>query len=454
MSDLAFTIASFLVALAILITAHEFGHFWVARKLGVRVLRFSIGFGTPLLRWVGRRDGTEYVIASLPLGGYVKMLDEREEAVPQSELHRAFNRQALWKRSAIVAAGPIFNFLLAIGLYWGVLVVGEEGSRPIIGTVAADSAAEAAGFAAGDELLEVAERPTPTWEAAVFALVSEAMDAEDLAVRVREASGAEAVRWLDGATLAGLTETPAILGNIGLDPARPVIAPILAEVLEDGAARRAGIEAGDRIVAAAGEPIDTWGQLVEIIRSNPETPVPFVIERDGTQLELTVTPTSVVEDGQSIGQIGVAVDIPEDLDERYRVIVRLGPVEAIGAAFEKTGDTTALMLRMIGRMLTGSASIENLSGPIAIAETAGKTASYGVTSFIKFLAIVSISLAVLNLLPVPVLDGGHLLFFLIEWIKGSPLSEQAQIWGQNIGILVLAVLITFAVYLDLSRLLG
>lgn len=454
MTDLLFTIGSFLVALAILITVHEFGHFWVARKLGVRVLRFSLGFGKPLVKWIGRRDKTEYVIAALPLGGYVKMLDEREEEVPKDQLHLAFNRQPLWKRTAIVAAGPIFNFLLAVALYWGIMVAGEQGTRPIIGEIAPESVAEQAGFSAGDELLRVADRPTPIWDRAVFALLAESMAGDDLAVRVRQPSGGEVVRWLAGEQLAALPESPAILANLGLTPARLSIPPILDEVFANSAAEQAGLRPGDRLVAHDGTEIEAWRDWVALIRNQPGQSLALSIERNGALLDLAVTPEAIDEDGQRFGRIGVAVDIPEDLDKRHLVVVKLGPIEAVGAAIGKTADMTVLMLRMVGRMLTGKASVENLSGPIAIAETAGKTASYGLGSFVSFLAVVSISLAVLNLLPIPVLDGGHLLYFFVEWIKGSPLSEQAQLWGQHIGLLLLAVLITLAFYVDVNRLLG
>ncbi|MBK1730435.1 RIP metalloprotease RseP [Thiococcus pfennigii] len=454
MSDLLFTIGSFLVALVILIAVHEFGHFWVARRLGVRVLRFSLGFGKPLLRWTDRRDGTEFVVASLPLGGYVQMLDEREGEVPEAELHRAFNRQVVWKRAAIVAAGPLCNFLLAVALYWGILVVGDVGNRPLIGEVAPASVAETAGFARGDELLRIEDRATPTWESAVFALLVEGLGGQDVAVRVREESGGEVVRWLAGDALEGLTDSPAILANIGLAPARPTLDPVVGEVLEDGAAERVGIRPGDRIVAADGTAIGSWGEWVALVRAHPGTPIPTELVRDGETLRVTITPDVVTEGEERIGRIGVAVALPEGPGERYLAEVQLGPVDAVGAALAKTADMTVLMLRMVGRMFAGDASIDNLSGPIAIAETAGKTASYGLLPFVKFLAAVSISLAVLNLFPIPILDGGHLLYYFIEWIKGSPLSEQAQIQGQRLGMVVLAMLITFAFYVDISRLLG
>jgi len=454
MLDFIFTIGAFLVALAILIAVHEFGHFWVARRLGVRVLRFSIGFGKPLLRWTGRGDGTEYVIAAIPLGGYVKMLDEREGEVAKDERHRAFNRQLLWKRAAIVAAGPLFNFLFAGAVYWGILVAGDEGTRPVIGSVTAESVADQAGFAAGDELLRVGERSTPTWESAVFALMAASLAGEDVPVRVREDSGEEVLRWLDREQLAALTDSPAILANVGFDPARPTLPAVIGEVVADGVADRAGLQPGDRILAADGAAVGSWAEWVRVIRAHPGDSIPLEVERDGQRLEVLLTPGTVLDEGEEVGRIGVVVEVPEGFGDAYRAEVRMGPFEAIGGAVTKTADMTVLMVRISARMLVGQASVENLSGPIAIAETAGKTASYGLIAFVKFLAVVSISLAVLNLLPIPVLDGGHLLYFLIEWIKGSPLSEQTQARGQHVGIVLLAALITLAFYLDLSRLLG
>jgi regulator of sigma E protease len=454
MQDLAYTIASFLVALAILIAVHEFGHFWVARKVGVKVLRFSIGFGKPLWRRVGRRDGTEYVVAAVPLGGYVKMLDEREGPVEDAEVHRAFNRQELWKRTAIVAAGPVFNFLFAIAVYWGIMVSGDTGTRALIGSVEPGSVAEAAGIAPGDELLQVGTRATPTWEAAVFALMAEVLDGEDLPVRVLDAAGSEAVRVLDGEALAALPEDPAILSNLGVTVARPVLPAVIGEVVPGEPAQRAGLRPGDRVLSSDGTAVEDWSDWVAMVQAHPGTPMTLRVERDGEGIDVVLTPRPVEASGGAVGRIGAGVDVPEDLFADFRAEVRLGPIEAVGAAVSRTFEMSVLMLRVMGRMLVGKASLENLSGPISIAETAGKTASYGMDYFVKFLAVVSISLGVLNLLPIPVLDGGHLLYFAIEAIKGSPLSEQAQLQGQRIGLAVIAALMTLAFYIDISRLLG
>ncbi|MGE5153298.1 MAG: RIP metalloprotease RseP [Bdellovibrio bacteriovorus] len=452
--DLLFTIGSFLVALAILISVHELGHFWVARRLGVKVLRFSIGFGRPLLRRQRDPESTEYVLAGIPLGGYVKMLDEREGEVPPDQLHLAFNRQPLWKRSAIVAAGPLFNLAFAILAYWAIFLAGDTGLRPMVGAVEPGSIAAESGFQRGDELLRIGDRAAPTWESAVFAFMAEGLDREDLPVRVRDASGVELDRWVRAERLAQLPEDPNILGRLGLSPLRPPLPAVIGELTPGEPAEQAGLRVGDRILAADGTPVDGWREWVELVRDSPGRALRVEIERGGERLELTVVPRELEAEGVRIGRIGAGVQARDDLLEPYRVEVRYGPIEALGQSVAKTLDMSALMLRVMGRMLIGQASVENLSGPITIAETAGRTASYGLDYFIKFLAVVSISLGVLNLLPIPILDGGHLLYFFIEWVKGSPLSEQAQLQGQKIGLVLLAALMSLAFYVDLYRLFG
>jgi regulator of sigma E protease len=454
MDSFLFTLASFLVALAILITVHEFGHFWVARRLGVKVLRFSIGFGRPLWKRVSPRDGTEYVVASLPLGGYVKMLDESEGEVAEADLPRAFNRQKLWKRAAIVAAGPLFNFMFAILAYWLVFVSGDVGLRPLIGDVEPESIAESAGFRPGDELLAIDGRETATWEAALYALMGQYLQGKDLQVTVRGDDGSERVRWLDGDALGRLPDDPDILGSIGLSPRRPSLPPVLGEVVDGDPAQRAGLRPGDRLLNADGQRLESWRDWVEYVRERPGQHIRLQIERDGATLDLDLTPKSIELGEETVGRIGAGVQVPEGLQEQYRRVLKLGPLDALNASLSKTWDLSVLMLKVLGRMLTGQASVENLSGPISIAETAGKSASYGFTHFMKFLAVVSISLGVLNLLPIPVLDGGHLMFFLVEAVKGSPLSEQAMLQGQRIGLALLLALMTLAFYVDINRLLG
>jgi len=455
--DIPFSLASFLVALAILITVHEYGHFWAAKRLGVKVLRFSIGFGRPLLAWRLGADRTEYVLAAIPLGGYVKMLDEHEaEApIPESELDRAFNRQALWKRSAIVVAGPLFNLLFAVLAYWAIFMVGDTELRPIIGTVEPASVAAEAGFRPGDELLAVGERPIQSWENALLALTVAAMDGNDLIVQVRDDTGQVRDRLIPRESVAGLSEEPDLLARLGVTPDRPSLPAVIGEILPGEPAEQAGLQIGDRVIAADGRPIGSWRELVELVRERPEIPIILDVERPDVGLrQIRLIPRALDADGRRVGRIGAGVEARADLMEDYLVRVSHGPIEALGRAFGKTYEMSALMLRVMGRMLIGEASIHNLSGPISIAENAGRTASQGLNAFVKFLAVVSISLGILNLLPIPVLDGGHLMFNLIEWIKGRPLSEEAMIQGQKVGFVLLAVLMTLAFYVDLSRLLG
>ena len=451
--SLIFTLGSFLVALGVLITVHEFGHFWVARRMGVRVLRFSIGFGQPLWKRTAR-DGTEYVIAAIPLGGYVKMLDEREAPVAEEDLPRAFNRKPLWRRSAIVVAGPLFNFLFAILAYWGIYVTGDVGARALVGTVRPDSPAEVAGFRPGDEILAVDGRRTPTWESVLFALMAAQGEGRDLPIRIREADGDESVLRLDSQTLSRLGDDPKVLAHLGLEPARPELPPVIGEVVVGEPADEAGLRAGDRLLRADGKPLKTWKAWVDYVRARPGKPIRVELERNGRRLTLQLTPRALPTEKGVVGRIGAGVQVPEGLFDRYRAEVRYGPGEALIQAWDKTWDLSATMLRVMGRMLTGKASIENLSGPITIAQTAGQAANVGFAYFVKFLAVVSISLGVLNLFPIPVLDGGHLLFFLIEAVKGSPLSERAMEQGQRIGIAFLVGLMSLAFYVDLQRLLG
>jgi len=454
MNSLLFTILSFVVALGILITVHEFGHFWVARRLGIKVLRFSIGFGPALWSRTGKVDSTEYVVAAIPLGGYVKMLDEREEEVAEEELSRSFNRQSLAVRTAVVTAGPLFNFLFAIFAYWFVFVSGDVGTRPVIGEVAPASIAAQAGFQEYDEILSVADRDTGTWESVVYTLLSESAGTGDVTVKVRDARGIEIPRNLPAAQLAGMMEESNFIGSVGLNVRRPILPAVVGELVAGESAQRSGLQSGDKILSIAGKPVADWAGLVEYVREHPDQTVGITLERGAQSMDMQLQIGKRKSGDKVIGRIGAGVYVPEGLFDEYRSEVKLGPVAAIGASMTKTWDMSVFMLRMLGRMVTGKASIDNLGGPISIAQTAGKSASIGAVYFLKFLAIVSISLGVLNLLPIPVLDGGHLLFFLVEGIKGSPPSEQAQMLGQKVGLTALLLLMGLAFYVDISRLLG
>ncbi|MDJ0805900.1 MAG: RIP metalloprotease RseP [Gammaproteobacteria bacterium] len=454
MDSILFTIVSFLVALGILIAVHEFGHFWVARKLGIKVLRFSIGFGRPLWKRQGRVDDTEYVVAAIPLGGYVKMLDEREAPVDSAEQHRAFNRQSLPVRSAVVVAGPLFNFLFAIFAFWLIYVTGDTGLKPLVGEVKEDSIAAQAGFNPGDQILSIGGQQTPTWESAVYALLSESMTRSPLEIRVRSQEDREEIHWLVAEGLQDMAEDGKLLENLGLTPKRPLLPPVIGELLPGEPAENAGLMSGDLLLFADGKAIDSWADWVNYVRDRPEQPIKIEIDRQGSFLTLELVPSRVTSGEQQIGRIGASVLVPPDLMDEYQAEIRYGALAAVGQSLYKTWDLSVLMLRMLGKMLIGEVSVKNLSGPISIADSAGKSASYGITYFLKFLAVVSISLGVLNLLPIPVLDGGHLFFFLIEAIKGSPLSDKFVEQGQKIGILILLAIMSLAFYVDLNRFIG
>jgi regulator of sigma E protease len=454
MDSLLFTLVSFIVALAILIAVHEFGHFWVARKLGVKVLRFSIGFGRALWRRTSAVDGTEYVIAAIPLGGYVKMLDEREAPVEPEERNRAFNRQSLGVRSAIVVAGPLFNFIFAIMAFWLIFVTGDIGLKPIVGKVENGSIAEQAGFTHGDEILAVADRVTPSWESVVYTMLSEALDSTSLNVVVRSQAGVEHVYQLASEGFSALAEDGMLLQNLGLSPDRPILPPVVGGVLDGEPAALAGLEPGDRIVSVDGIEVEDWNDWVEYVRERPGQALNLEVDRKGDYISMDVTPLMMEQDGKRYGRIGASVSVPDNLMDDYRAVVKYGPIDAIGHSVDKTWDLSLLMLRTLGKMIIGEVSVKNLSGPISIADSAGKSASYGFSYFLKFLAVVSVSLGVLNLLPIPVLDGGHLFFFLIEGIKGRPLSDRFMEQGQKIGLLILLVIMSIAFYVDINRYLG
>lgn len=452
MSTLLSSILFFIVTLGILVTIHEFGHYWVARKLGVKVLRFSVGFGKPLWSKRAGADQTEYAIGALPLGGYVKMLDENEGPVAEHEQHRAFNRQPVAKRFAIVFAGPLFNFIFAIVAYWLIFVMGVPGLKPLIGEVLDGSIAARAGLQAGDEIVAVEQQATPTWDSAVFGLIGQVLDQGTVDLTVRDENRATRELSLNLAGQSGL-DRGNLLENLGLRPARPPLPALIGELEPNGAAAKAGLVPGDKIIAADGEPMRDWLAWASYVRDRPGRLIQVDVERQGKILRLEIRPEASKAAGGSVGRIGAAAVLPE-FPERLRTTVQYGPLEAVGQAFEKSWQITALTFQMLGKMIVGQASVENLSGPISIAQFAGDSASGGLVSFLRFLAIISISLGILNLLPVPLLDGGHLMYYLIEAAKGSPVSARAQLVGQQLGIILLMGLTILAVYNDLTRVFG
>ncbi len=454
MGNIAFSLAAFIVALGLLITVHELGHFWVARRAGVKVLRFSIGFGRALWKRVAGADRTEYVLAAVPLGGYVKMLDEREGEVPAEELHRAFNRQSLGKRSAIVFAGPLFNFLFAIIAYWLMFVIGLPGIRPLVGEVSTGSLAAAAGIVADEEIVAVDGQTTPTWDAVRQAILSGILDARrvELTLRHGEAPTRTVAMTLDKDFINTIKDGR-VLEQLGLAMVQPDLPAVIGSVVAGKVAEQAGLRAGDKILRAADQVVGDWEQWVQIIRAHPGQAMAVEIQRADQTLQLMLTPAVVQEDGQTIGQIGAAAQPPGPVPESLRAVLRYGPLEGLYNATAKTWEMSALTLRMLGKMIIGEVSLDNLSGPITIAKYAGYTASAGLTTFLAFLAIVSVSLGVLNLLPIPVLDGGHLMFYGIEWIKGGPLSEAYQMRLQQVGLVILMLLMSIALYNDFARIL-
>ncbi len=449
MLDLLWSVSGFIVAISLLVAFHEFGHYWVARRCGVKVLRFSIGFGNPLWTRVDR-EGVEWVISAIPLGGYVKMLDEREGEVLPSERHLTFNNASVWRRIAIVAAGPLFNFGLAIALYWAVYVLGVEGIRPVISQPPPASVAGQLGLVAGMEITEVDGRAVATWTELRTQLIDQALDRGQIDLRWREADGTERGGALD---LRAVRVDPEFLfDDIGLAPFEPALPPVLSEIVPGEAADQAGFKVGDVLLAHDGEAIESWQQWARWLRAHPGEVAQVEVRRGETILNLPVVIGRIGEGEQGAGRFGAAVANPGDLWQDLRAVSRLGVLQAFPAAVVQTWRMSSMTLRMLGRMLTGDVSVKNVSGPIQIAQVAGYSAQVGVVSFLSFMAIVSVSLGVLNLLPVPVLDGGHLLFYALEALKGSPVSESAQLAGQRLGLTLLALLMGLAFYNDIVRL--
>lgn len=444
------TILALALTLGILVTLHEYGHFWVARRCGVKVLRFSVGFGKPLYSWYDRH-GTEFAVAAIPLGGYVKMLDEREAPVAPEERHLAFNTKSPGQRIAIAAAGPVANFAFAILAYWVLSVVGVISVAPIVGQVQPGSVAERIGLVEGMEIEAVDGRRVSSWQDISMRLLERAGEQGDISFRVADGGASGTLQTaLGGWRLS--EDTPDPVGEFGIRPWRPEIPAVLEQIAAGERAEAAGLRTGDQVTAVDGEPVADWFELVDHIRDAPEQTLTLTVLRDGESLELAVRPAARTnEDGSVTGFVGAGVR-PVDWPEEVLREVSYGPLAAIPNAIGETWNDTRLTLVAIGKMVTGLLSPSNLSGPITIARVAEASVSSGFEDFVRFLAYLSVSLGVLNLLPVPVLDGGHIVYYTIEAIRRKPLSEQAQAIGLRIGMALILTLMVFALYNDLMRL--
>jgi regulator of sigma E protease len=450
--ELLYTIAITLGTLAVLVAIHEYGHFWVARRCGVQVLRFSIGFGKSLFSW-SDRQGTQYSIAAIPLGGYVKMLDEREGEVPAADLDKAFNRKPVLQRIAVVSAGPLANLGLAVVAYWGLFFSGETGYVPIIGEVEVGSVADVAGLEAGQEIVAVDGGKTPTWQALSFRLLDRIGDSGSISFAVKYPDSdmvyeSEAVvqRWLSE------QEQPDLFGGLGITMYRPDVPPVVDEVVAGSPAAAIGLQPGDAVLRADGVAMPLWMDWVEYVRARPQQPIELEYERNGELLRAVIVPERISDEGgESFGRVGVGVVIPEMPPEMLRQFQR-GPIEALGASLVRTGELTLFTLKSIKKMVMGLISPKNLSGPITIAKVATASAKSGLESYISFLALLSVSLGVLNLLPIPVLDGGHLLFYTVELLAGRPVPEKIQALGYQLGLFLVLGIMMLALYNDFARL--
>ncbi len=444
---------SFILALGILVTVHEFGHFWVARRCGVKVLQFSVGFGKPLFKFKRQNDDTDYIIAAIPLGGYVKMLDENNAAVREADKGKAFNNQSLLKRVLIVLAGPLANFIFAFVMFWLILMLGEEGLKPVVGALNPKGLAVHAGVEVGDEIIEVNSRPAPIWRIALGMMTTDVLDSGRTDITLKKPGGQRINVTLESSASERL-EVDEISNRLGIEPRVPVIKPIIEQVVAGGAADLAGLKKGDLIIAVDQVNIETWGEWVTIIRANAGKELELVIQTKTGNATRFLTPASVNAGGQIIGQIKASAHVDKDELSEFYQQYRLGPIQALVEASHQTISYSTLTVKLIGRMIVGEASVQNLSGPLSLAKYAGQTASIGLVSFLKFLAFVSVSLGVMNLMPIPMLDGGHLFFFLIEGLKGKPLSEKSQASLMRLGMIVLFSIMALALFVDLNRILA
>ena len=458
------TFLAFIFTLGVLITIHEYGHFIVARLFNVKVLRFSIGFGNPIWQTKFGKDQTEFVLAAIPLGGYVKMLDEREieedekngvQSAPYAheDLSRAFNRLPVLKRMAVVIAGPVANLLLAILLYWGLLMSGVIGLKPILGAVATDTTAAIAGFKENDLIARVNEKKVQSWQEVRWEILNHAAQNKLIKIEVSNQQYGLETLQLNAGNIDFENAKFDFMEQLGFIPKQPVIAPKIGEILDDSAAQQAGLKTGDLILEVNHEKMTTWEDFVTRVKSKPNQPLELVVMRDDHQVLLKITPESTEENGQKIGRIGAGVQVDQDKINQFFVETHYSPLDALLKACSKTWETSLFSLKMLGKMLTGDVSWKMMSGPVTIANYAGQSAQMGVKIFIGFLALISISIGVLNLLPIPVLDGGHLMYYMVEFFTGRPVSENVLAAGQKIGLFLIGSMTILAFYNDISRLI-
>jgi len=456
------TFLAFIGAIALLVVFHEFGHYWVARRCGVKVLRFSVGFGKIVYRKRFANNSTEWVISAIPLGGYVKMLDEREEPVATDEIQFAFNRKPVLQRMAIVVAGPAANFMLAIVLYWAMFVYGVEGIKPMLGEVTLGSPAAMAQLQSGDIVLSINEETIPSWHEMRWRLLELSLNkdsGQDLSrkkvnIETLGADGTMRLHTLDVSGLEASDLDGDFLDKLGLHLHQPVLLPVLGKLAKGGVAEEAGLQPGDVVLRVDGAALSHWSELVELVRAHPEKNMLFVVQRGDMTLNVSVIPQAVEESGDVVGKIGAAPQVDTKELQAMLTEVSYTPGEALIRSLRKTWETSVISLKMLGKMVLGEVSVKNLSGPITIADYAGKSAAMGIATYLGFLALISVSLGVLNLLPIPLLDGGHLLYYVAELLKGSPVSEQTWEFGQRIGIALLGTLMVFAIYNDVNRLVS
>lgn len=451
MSILLMIIAAILL-LGPLIAIHEFGHYFVARQLGVKVLVYSIGFGPTLVKWKSKKSGIQYQLSALPFGGYVKMLDEREGDVAEQDLPYAFNRQNPWKRIAIVAAGPLINLLFAVLLFWILFLPAQEQLNTRVGAILPHTPAAAVNMQVGDKITAIDGTQVSTWENLNFALVDRAGETGTIQIAVERQGENKSFDLPVQSFLKDQSKSP--FDQLGFTPYRPFIPAVVTQLSADGAAKRQGMQAGDKIIAIDGIKMNNWFDVVQIVQASPEKLLKIDVLRDNKPIQLQVMPQAKADKmGNVVGMLGVQsqpgkIIIPDT----FKQTIQYSPTEALGMAFEKTGQISSMILNSIVKMVRGMIGVENLSGPITIAKVAGQSAEMGWQTFISFMALMSVSLGILNLLPIPMLDGGHLLYYFVELIRGKPVSEQVHLVGLKIGMVLLGSMMLLALFNDFMRL--